>query len=216
MILVSNCFYRQLDPAHSTYLGLNEETQQNNQRKMYVNAQVTAVIMMLEFLGTCLIAVIFMVWDGFTRFTCSAIFMLLHFLVLSYAHLKNTRNNKNRIIEYGWSNVFKNILGCSTKKVHPLISHSAVKRNGANVVSHPEAQEQDGDERNTSKVSNKQSYVPPNDTKSIIQDESKENIDQAEVGKFDLERLKVSTNGDNIYLSRAPEGTSSNMSKGLE
>ena len=183
---------------------------------MYVNAQVTAVIMMLEFLGTCLIAVSFMVWDGFTRFTSSAIFMLLHFIVLSYAHLKNTRNNKNRIIEYGWSNVFKNILGCSTQKVHPLISPSAEKGNDANVVSNPKAQEQEGDERNTSKVLNKQSIVPPKDIKSIIRDESKEKIDQAEICKYEFEMLKVSSNGDNIYLSRAPQGISTNISKGAE
>ena len=94
-------FFRQIDPAHSSYLGLNEDTQQNNERKMHINAQVTAVIMMLEFLGNFHIVVIFMEWGELTRFLISYFFMLLHFLVLSYAHLKNTRGNKNRIIQYG-------------------------------------------------------------------------------------------------------------------
>ena len=93
-------FFRQIDPVHSAYLGLNEDTQQNNERKMHINAQVTAVIMMLEFLGNFHIVVIFMEWGELTRFLISYFFMLLHFLVLSYAHLKNTRGNKNRIIQY--------------------------------------------------------------------------------------------------------------------
>ena len=52
--------------------------------------------------------------DGLNvKFATSALFMLLHFVVLSYAFLMNTRYNKNRIIEYGWFNVIKNIFGCN-------------------------------------------------------------------------------------------------------
>ena len=127
---------------------------------MHINAQVTAVIMMLEFLGNFHIVVIFMEWGELTRFLISYFFMLLHFLVLSYAHLKNTRGNKNRIIQYGWANVFKNILGIRMQKIHPRITQRAVKPNDANMVTNPEAQEKDDVARSTSEIVNEQSIVP--------------------------------------------------------
>ena len=180
---------------------------------MHINAQVTAVIMMLEFLGNFHIVVIFMEWGELTRFLISYFFMLLHFLVLSYAHLKNTRGNKNRIIQYGWANVFKNILGIRMQKIHPLITHRAVKPNDANVVTNPEAQEKDNVARTTSKIVNEQSIVPATYITSIICDDSNEKINQAGIRYTKVEMLKVSGNGDNQYLSRAPEGLSTNISK---
>ena len=56
----------------------------------------------------------YLAMDGLNvKFATSALFMLLHFVVLSYAFLMNTRYNKNRVIEYGWFNVIKNIFGCN-------------------------------------------------------------------------------------------------------
>ena len=80
---------------------------------MHVNAQVTAVTTMMEFSGNCINSVIFLVLGGLGKFISSALYMILYFVVLSYAFVMNTRYNKNRIIEYGWLNVLKNIAGCN-------------------------------------------------------------------------------------------------------
>ena len=87
--------------------------QRKHERLMHVNAQVTAVTTMMEFSGNCISFVIFVVLGGHGKFTSSVSIMFLNFVVLSYAFLMNTKYNKNRIIEYGWLNVFKNIFGCN-------------------------------------------------------------------------------------------------------
>ena len=46
---------------------------------------------------------------GFGGLAEKMLFMLLHFVVLPYAFLMNTRYNKKRIIEEGWMNVLKNM-----------------------------------------------------------------------------------------------------------
>ena len=83
---------------------------------MHVNAQVTAVTTMMEFSGNCINSVVFLVLGGLGKFISSALYMTLYFVVLSYAFVMNTRYNKNRIIEYGWLNILKNISGC-TKQI---------------------------------------------------------------------------------------------------
>ena len=57
---------------------------------------------------------------GFGGFAEKMIFMLLHFVVLPYAFLMNTRYNKKRIIEEGWMNVFKNMVISNNCKVATL------------------------------------------------------------------------------------------------
>ena len=47
---------------------------------------------------------------GFGGFAEKMLFMLLHFVVLPYAFLMNTRYNKNRIVLEGWMNVLKNMV----------------------------------------------------------------------------------------------------------
>ena len=94
-------------------MGLSEDVTRKNERLMHVNAQVTAVTTMMEFSGNCINSVIFLVLGGHGKFIGSALYMLLYFVVLSYAFVMNTRYNKNRIIEYGWLNVLKNISGCN-------------------------------------------------------------------------------------------------------
>ena len=117
-----------MNPDHSAYLGLSDETHKKNVRTIHVNAQVTAVTTILEFLGNFVNGVIFMVLDGFPEFTSTALFMQLHLISLSYVFLMNTRYNKNRIIEYGWKNVLKNIISCgkksSTTSVAPSIQET--------------------------------------------------------------------------------------------
>ena len=80
----------------------------------------------------------YLVMDGLNvKFATSALFMLLHFVVLSYAFLMNTRYNKNRIIEYGWLNVIKNIFGCNSRRTIEAENGNAKKGNSKEGESTP-------------------------------------------------------------------------------
>ena len=105
-------FNRQVSPRKSEYLGLSEENQRQNSLNIRVNAQVTAVITMLEFCGGCLFVVgrIFRLQISFGSFSGIIMTMMLYFVILPYAFLMNTRYNKSRIIEEGWMNVLKNMV----------------------------------------------------------------------------------------------------------
>ena len=90
-----------------------------NMEKMKVNAQVTAVTTILESVG-CL--VIFITWAFITKFsgyTTLIQSILLYFVLLPYAFLMNTSQNKARIIEHGWTNVIRNIFNIRTSNSPP-------------------------------------------------------------------------------------------------
>ena len=112
-------------------MGLSEDATRKNERLMHVNAQVTAVTTMMEFSGNCINSVIFLVLGGLGKFISSALYMILYFVVLSYAFVMNTRYNKNRIIEYGWLNVLKNISGC-TKQIEVAADDKNIGQSKAN------------------------------------------------------------------------------------
>ena len=110
-IILYCSFNRHVSRQKSEYLGLSEENQRQNSLNIRVNAQVMAVITMLEFCGGCLFVVgrIFRLQISFGSFSGTILAMLLYFVILPYAFLMNTRYNKSRIIEEGWMNVLKNM-----------------------------------------------------------------------------------------------------------
>jgi hypothetical protein len=81
-----------------------------NLRKILVNAQITAMVSILEMTSTILycIIVLFNV-----RSSYGALLQLLglYLIIVPYSLLMNTSHNKNRVIEHGWKNVFKNLFG---------------------------------------------------------------------------------------------------------
>ena len=107
-----------MSPRHSEYLGLSNESQVRNAKNVRVNAQVTAVVTILEVVGMCIIVMIHLLVTnqglGGFEIVFQSLFMLLHFVILPYAFLMNTTSNKSRIIEDGWMNVLKNMLFCYT------------------------------------------------------------------------------------------------------
>ena len=54
-----------------------------------------------------------------TSFATLVHFMFLYMVLLPYAFLMNTSHNKNRIVEYGWRNVFSNLI----MKINNSVSH---------------------------------------------------------------------------------------------
>ena len=77
---------------------------------MKVNAQITAMTTVLEFLG----GLSYIIHLGISKGTNLANFIhfqSIYFILVPYAFLMNTSNNKSRVIQNGWWGVFRNIVG---------------------------------------------------------------------------------------------------------
>jgi hypothetical protein len=79
-------------------------------KRVHVNSQVTAIISLLEVLGNLTTAVLATITKphNLVRFIHVEIFYLI---LLPHVFIMNTSQNKKRIIEYGWKNVFLNLVG---------------------------------------------------------------------------------------------------------
>ena len=92
---------------------LSKQTQNQNIRTMQVNSQVTAVITIFEAVFQCINMFVYaIIARRHAGIVTLAPAMLLYFVILSYAFLMNTRYNKNRVVEEGWKNVLRNVIGC--------------------------------------------------------------------------------------------------------
>ena len=110
-IVSSNIIYfRQVDPKKNKSLAesLSEQIHRENMRTVKVNAQVTAVISVFEIMGFVVISISCLIAQS--ALVGSILFPVLQNIVLPYAFLMNTRENKYRIVEHGWTNVLRNIL----------------------------------------------------------------------------------------------------------
>lgn len=89
----------------------NDHAQGMNMKRMKVNAQVTAITAILESIGN-VTYVIHILFTG-PRFSAMIHGQVPYMIVLPYVFLMNTSHNKNRIVEHGWKNVLRNIIGRS-------------------------------------------------------------------------------------------------------
>ena len=78
-------------------------------KKMKVNSQVTAIITIIEVLGNLTFMFTWTFITKFAAYTTLLQGMGLYFVILPYAFLMNTSQNKNRIVEEGWVPILKNI-----------------------------------------------------------------------------------------------------------
>ena len=108
---------------------LNQDINAINQRKVMVNAQVKAMISLLELCSNVIYNVILSITVK-TSYATLVQWSFLYMILLPYAFLMNTSHNKNRIVEYGWVNVFENLV----TKVTPTLSHDTSNGNENTVV----------------------------------------------------------------------------------
>ena len=78
--------------------------------KLMVNLQITATLTIFEFLYGLLYMIVFGYVSKGSSFATLIQGMVLHFVLLPFSFLMNTTDNKYRIVEIGWRNVFKNII----------------------------------------------------------------------------------------------------------
>ena len=91
---------------------LSESSNTRNQRKLLVNAQITAVLSLIEviyFFGYVLTISAVKGTSPEAVIIIPILLMILYLIILPYAFLMNTSHNKNHIIDYGWVNVVKNM-----------------------------------------------------------------------------------------------------------
>ena len=103
-------FIRKISPANSRIAeAIGETAIANNHRKLLVNMQVTAMVSFLEASSNLIYIVILVI---IVRTSYSTLLQLItcYMIILPYAFLMNTSHNKNRVIEYGWKNVFMNLI----------------------------------------------------------------------------------------------------------
>ena len=102
--------FRQLKKNKTKIKTLNKEANQKDMKKLFVNAQVTATISLIE-MGTNVLHTTLLKYYRGTNFYNLLQSMIVYDIVLPYAFLMNTSHNKKRIVESGWKNIFKNIMG---------------------------------------------------------------------------------------------------------
>ena len=78
-------------------------------RRLLVNAQVTAMMSLLEAVSS-IVYVIIVLFALRTTYTTLLQIMTVYLVLSPYFFLMNTSHNKNRVVEHGWKNVFKNLL----------------------------------------------------------------------------------------------------------
>ena len=85
-------------------------------RRLKVNAQITALITSIEFLGN-LTLFLHLYFVESNPWTSTIHGMVFYNIMGPYAFLSNTTDNKNRIIDTGWGSIFRNLLGIKQESI---------------------------------------------------------------------------------------------------
>jgi hypothetical protein len=87
---------------------LSEAQVEINTKKVVVNVQVKAVISLIETISNIMYVIFISITVRYTYLSMIQN-MILYMVVIPYTFLMNTSDNKNRVVEYGWRNVFQNL-----------------------------------------------------------------------------------------------------------
>ena len=96
----------------------SKQVQTENMKKVIVNSQVTAFTTICESIGHSVIFLLAFVTKSSeisseTRSQISQIvFIMLHFNILPYVFLVNTRENKSCVVQQGWVSLVRNLICC--------------------------------------------------------------------------------------------------------
>ena len=89
---------------------LSDSANKINAMKLMVNLQVTAMQMIFEFFYAGIYMLVVRYAANGTSFATMIQGLSLTFVLLPFCFLMNTTENKYRIVEIGWKNVFKNVI----------------------------------------------------------------------------------------------------------
>ena len=94
---------------------LAEVVQIRNVRRVKVNAQVTFVIYVLEFIANWSIAIVWTLVHGSSSEITITMGLMWFHVILPYIFLMNTSHNKDLLIDDGWWNTLNNAVGTNTR-----------------------------------------------------------------------------------------------------
>ena len=116
--MIRNIFFcRSVNPSTNRAAKLlSDDVNMTNRKKVRINAQVTAIISVLEIAFQMTSVMIVGLLTRANTAGTIIIGLSVYFILLPRAFLMNTSHNKNRIVEYGWKNVFMNFLGIANKQ----------------------------------------------------------------------------------------------------
>ena len=86
-------------------------------KKLKVNAQVTAINTIVEMTGSITYTIILAIMKGNT-FNSFIYQQFFYNILLPFSFLSNTSDNKTRIVEVGWNNVIRNIIGNMKNQIY--------------------------------------------------------------------------------------------------
>ena len=193
--------FRQVDPEKNKAMAdlQSKETHMDNMKVVRVNAQVTSMVSFGEIVGFLMIAAISFSIKSAT--VGDVLFPLLQYIILPYAFLMNTRENKHRIVEQGWTNVLKNTLNNS------LMSLVCTRRDDVEPISDKESNDNASIyivSRNAQQISSNTDYpLARNNKPSICNINVPENVHPGTSSLF------VRTNLKNNNCHGPPRPTSS-------
>ena len=90
------------------------QNEEYNLKKIKVNAQVTCMTTILELLGNLTRAILILIFKANTLLTYIPS-IICYSILLPHAFIMNTSHNKNRVIECGWKNVLRNVVGMTRR-----------------------------------------------------------------------------------------------------
>ena len=114
-------------------------------KKVRVNAQVTFMTTILELFGNVALIILAVIFKARTFPTLIHLVIFYHIL-LPRAFLMNTSHNKDRIIEYGWKNILRNLLRIPKKPPECQVNR---KKGRIQHTNEPNAQERITNKPNT-------------------------------------------------------------------
>ena len=130
-------FSSKLDPSRNVIAleHVPENTSIENMKRLRVNAQVTAITTILEVVGNLIFMMTWSFITKFAKYTTLLQGMTLYLVILPYAFLMNTSQNKARVVEEGWIPIFKNIFRfqvCQSETVDDDNIHNSYGRGKRN------------------------------------------------------------------------------------
>ena len=96
-------------------------------RRLNVNAQITALITLIELFGnlTMILHLFFVESNPWSAIIHNMVF---YDIIIPYALLANTNDNKNRIINSGWKSIFKNLVGMKQDLINEISENDLSKK----------------------------------------------------------------------------------------
>ena len=106
---------------------LQNDSKHIDVKRLKVNAQITALITLIELFGN-LTMVLHLFFVESNPWSAIIHNMVFYDIIIPYALLANTNDNKNRIINSGWKSIFENLAGMKQDLINEISENDLSKK----------------------------------------------------------------------------------------